>query len=311
MDRAHALDTPVGWPAGLADRLRRRGSALECSLVFMPDYEHLPARASLGQFLRLSGDPDVVVVHTGGVYTRRVILPDTRQIRRLRDDIGRRLGRHVFAGYRLLRPVVRLAGRPVTPYRGRADLERFLVDARAAWPHAAIVVLAPLRRSRARLEQRRLEARRRRCSACGTNGRSGLHRPLRPRPDIRDGVALRQRLQPQRGRVRARRRAAVRMDRREPPFRRRRLTQPQRHHGAAMVGRPEARGGAVGRVVADHRGRRAPAALPFVKTWSMRWSNGAGGGSLIVSVLKQHEKPGPRRGTDSHVSFSPAEVNFL
>ena len=104
MDRAHALDTPVGWPAGLADRLRRRGSALECSLVFMPDYEHLPARASLGQFLRLSGDPDVVVVHTGGVYTRRVILPDTRQIRRLRDDIGRRLGRHVFAGYRLLGP---------------------------------------------------------------------------------------------------------------------------------------------------------------------------------------------------------------
>ena len=88
-----------------------------------------------------------------------MILRDTPRTVRLRENIGRRMGRHVFAGYRLVRPVVRLAGRPVTLYRGTSDLDRFLSACRNAWPHAAIVVIPPLRRSIARAEQRRLEAR--------------------------------------------------------------------------------------------------------------------------------------------------------
>jgi hypothetical protein len=59
----------------------------------------------------------------------------------------------------LVRPVVRLAGRPVTPYRDASGLERFLADARDAWPEAAIVVIPPHRRLIGRAEQRRLEPR--------------------------------------------------------------------------------------------------------------------------------------------------------
>jgi len=159
MDRSHGLDTPVGWPASLAERLRERGRGLEWSTVFMPDYEHLPTGAELTRYVRLSDDPQAVVVHTGGAYGRRVILPDIPRTMRFRNDVGRRLGRHVFTGYRVVRPVVRLAVRPVVPYNGAEALERFLVDARNTWPQAAILVLAPLRRLIARAEQRRLEVR--------------------------------------------------------------------------------------------------------------------------------------------------------
>jgi transposase len=49
---------------------------------------------------------------------------------------------------------------------------------------------------------------------------------------------------------------------------------------------------------------------PFANTWSTRWSNGAGGASMIVSVLKQHEKPGRSGFSDSHVSLNPAAMNL-
>lgn len=159
MDRSHGLDTPVGWPAALTRRLAERDVPAEFSLVFMPDYEHLPDRERLTRYLHLSDDPQVVVVHTGGVYARRVIFSDSARMVRLRENIGRRLGHHVFAGYRLVRPVVRLAGRPVTAYYGTQRLERFLAVAGDAWPEATIVVIAPFRRLIAGREQRRLEAR--------------------------------------------------------------------------------------------------------------------------------------------------------
>jgi hypothetical protein len=159
MDRSHSISAPVGWPAVLADRLAARGTALEASLVFVGGYEGLPAGEALTQHLRLSGDPDVVVVQNGAIYTRRILIPDAPWSLRLRDDVGRRLGRFVFAGYRLARPLVRLAGRPSVEYHGAAHLERFLGDVRRRWPEARVVMIPPHRRLIARAEQRRLEVR--------------------------------------------------------------------------------------------------------------------------------------------------------
>jgi hypothetical protein len=189
MDRAHALDSQVGWPTFLSERLRARGTASEWSVVFVPDYETLPPAESLRRYVYVPGDPHVVIVHTGGIYGRRVILPDTPLMLRLRDDIGRRLGRHVFAGYRMLRPIIRLAGRPVTPYQDAADLQRFLLDVRAAWPDAAIVVIGPFRRLIAGAAQRRIEARviadTRAAAHAGGVDFMDLSRILRGRQDLR------------------------------------------------------------------------------------------------------------------------------
>jgi hypothetical protein len=80
-------------------------------------------------------------VQLGVSYGRRVILPDTHWIMRLRNDIGRRLGRRVFAFYRPLRRIVRTFGRHMAPYPGPGDLERFLTAAAEEWPDADIVLL--------------------------------------------------------------------------------------------------------------------------------------------------------------------------
>ncbi len=159
MDHSHGVHNPVGWPRVLAERLLERGERMEWSTVFMTEFDHLPGREDLGHYLRLSGLPDVVVVQLGARYTRRAVLPDTPAFLRLREDIGRRLGRHVFTGYRFLRPLVRVFGRQVAPYGGAAGLERFLAAARDAWPDAAVVMIPPPPRHPALPVQREIEAR--------------------------------------------------------------------------------------------------------------------------------------------------------
>jgi hypothetical protein len=154
MDRSHGVHTPMGWPRVLAERV-----PLEFSAVFTTMFEWMPGRDDLGRHLRLSGDPDVVLVQIGALYAQRTVLPDSSRFLRLREDIGRRLGARVFAGYRVVRPVTRALGRERLPYPGAAGLERFLAAAREAWPGARLAVIQPYPRLSATRSQRAVEAR--------------------------------------------------------------------------------------------------------------------------------------------------------
>jgi hypothetical protein len=141
MDRSHGVHNPIGWPRVLASQLLERGERMEFSAVFVPRFEALPGPEDLDRHLRLTGAPDVVFVQLGALYQRRTVLPDSPRFLRLREDVGRRLGNHVFTGYRAMRPAVRVLGRQRTPYRGVDGLERFLAVARDAWPRAATAVI--------------------------------------------------------------------------------------------------------------------------------------------------------------------------
>jgi hypothetical protein len=147
METSHDLYGPPGYPLFAAERLLRDGVGMEFTHYFAVSFEVLPDMESLRRHTRLSGDPDVVLVQVGSAYTRRILLPDTRRVHQLRDDVGRRAGRLVFAFYKLLRPCLRLFGRHSAKYTGPEELERFVDRTQSAWPHAEVVLVAPFRRS--------------------------------------------------------------------------------------------------------------------------------------------------------------------
>src|SRR5690348_3834222 len=107
MESSHDFCAPLGYPRVAAQALLEQGIGTEFSHYFAVLFEHLPDMELLRRRMKLSGDPDVIVVQVGASYARRLILPDTRAIMRLRSDLGRRLGPRVFNVYRPLRPVVR------------------------------------------------------------------------------------------------------------------------------------------------------------------------------------------------------------
>ncbi len=154
MDGSHGTHNPIGWPRVVAERI-----PLEFSSVFVTMFDWLPRREDLTLHLRLSGDPDVVFVQLGALYPRRTVVPDTPRFLRLREDIGRRLGGGVFAGYRVVRPLVRAFGRQRVAYPGIDGLDRFLADVREEWPDATLAVLLPFPRLYATGQQRTIEAR--------------------------------------------------------------------------------------------------------------------------------------------------------
>jgi|SRR5690242_4125537 len=147
MDTSHDLYGPPGYPVTAAERLVPHGVGIEFSHYFAVSFEVLPDIETLRRHTRLSGDPDMVLVQVGSAYTRRILLPDTRRVHQLRDDVGRRAGRLVFAFYKVLRPCLRLFGRHSAKYTGPEELERFVDIVRSAWPHADVVLVAPFRRS--------------------------------------------------------------------------------------------------------------------------------------------------------------------
>jgi hypothetical protein len=147
METSHDLYGPPGYPLVAAERLLEDGVGVEFSHYFAVSFEHLPDVKTLCKHTRLDGDPDVVLVQVGSAYTRRILLPDTRRVHQLRDDVGRRAGRLVFAFYKVLRPCVRLFGRPSAKYTGTEELETFIDRTQRAWPHAEVVLVAPFRRS--------------------------------------------------------------------------------------------------------------------------------------------------------------------
>jgi hypothetical protein len=147
MDRGHDLLGGPGYPLVLARALLRSGVRVSFSHYFAVNYEELPQLDRIERVCDIDADPDIVLVQVGSAYTRRVILPDRRRVHQLRDELGRRAGRSVFAFYRVLRPFVRAFGRHSTPYRGVSPLERFVHAMRSAWPSTQIVLMLPFRRS--------------------------------------------------------------------------------------------------------------------------------------------------------------------
>jgi hypothetical protein len=147
MELSHDLYAPPGYPLAAAERLLEHGIGIEFSHYFSVRFEHLPDMPTLRRRMRLTGDPDMIVIQVGAAYTRRILLPDTPRIHQLRDDVGRRAGRLVPLFYRVLRPCLRLFGRHSADYVGAADLERFVDSLRRVWPDAEIVLVTPFRRS--------------------------------------------------------------------------------------------------------------------------------------------------------------------
>jgi hypothetical protein len=147
MDASHDLYGPPGYPKVAADRLLEDGIGIEFSHYFSVRFEHLPDLDALRRHTRLSGEPDIVLVQVGSAYTRRILLPDTKRIHQLRDDVGRRAGSLVRPFYRVLRPCLRLFGRHSAEYKGADSLEAFVDEVKRAWPETEVVLVAPFRRS--------------------------------------------------------------------------------------------------------------------------------------------------------------------
>jgi hypothetical protein len=72
----------------------------------------------------------------------------------MRVEVGRRLGRHTFVGYRAMNPLLSLLGRPAAVYPGIEPYERFLWQLHDMWPYANIVLIPPFPRCYENRKQR-------------------------------------------------------------------------------------------------------------------------------------------------------------
>jgi hypothetical protein len=155
MPLSHGIHTMPGYPCVLGERLGWAGLGMEFSTMMVARFEHLPQTPdALTTYLKLTGDPDVVLVHTGGVYSRLQVLPSTHEILRMREDVGRALGRRVFVGYAALRPTLRAFGRWDERYAGAEAVGGHLRAVRERWPHARVAVIAPFERATSRRQAR-------------------------------------------------------------------------------------------------------------------------------------------------------------
>ncbi len=142
MPHAHGIHNGPGYPLALQERLNAAGVALEFSSSVVTRFEDLPVEDP-AHHIKLTGPPDVVLVHLGAMYQRRILLPDTHRVLVTREAAGRLLGAGVHLVARLQRPFVRRFGRPASPYRGTARLEEFLAALDRLWPAAHVVLLLP------------------------------------------------------------------------------------------------------------------------------------------------------------------------
>jgi hypothetical protein len=145
MEHTHDFKAPIGYPMVMAERLLDAGIGTEFAHYFAITYEPLPDIGRLKKVTKMSGAPDVVLVHTGATYQRRVILDSTSRINQLRVEVGRRFGRRIRLPYRLvLKPFVRLFGRHWNEYSGPELLDRFVERVQREWPNATMVLMPPL-----------------------------------------------------------------------------------------------------------------------------------------------------------------------
>ena len=144
METSHDFGAPMGYPKALGERLAEHDLGVEFGHYFAITYEYLPEIEKLEKVTKLSGAPDLILIHSGTTYQRRVILNSTRRVNQLRLDVGRRLGRAIFFTHPFfVRPLVRRFGKHWNPYNGTGLLDDFIDRAEAAWPKAKILVIAP------------------------------------------------------------------------------------------------------------------------------------------------------------------------
>jgi hypothetical protein len=154
MALSHGVHTDPGYPKAMAEALAEHGVGMEFSSWVVAQLEWLPGYEYLDVHLRLTGDPDLVIVQLGAIHSRLALLPDTPELLRLRERVGRALGRHVLAAQHMVRPAQAAFGRFLHPYGGVEPLVTFLGDVRRRWPQARIVVLLPWLRTIACARQR-------------------------------------------------------------------------------------------------------------------------------------------------------------
>jgi hypothetical protein len=160
MEAAHGTHTPPGYPLVMAERLAADGSGLEVGFGIFGWYEGLPqTEEALTEHLKLTGPPDLVVVQLGAIYGLRRVLSDNNGLDKLRAAVARALGPLAIPVSRVVRPVGQRVGTAAREYPGTERLESFLALARATWPEARIVVMAPVPRHIASPKVRAIEAR--------------------------------------------------------------------------------------------------------------------------------------------------------
>jgi hypothetical protein len=147
METSHDPKAPPGFPAVAAERLLQAGVGMEFFHYFAINYDYLPTIERLERVMKLSGDPDVILVQLGATYARRVVVKDTPRVMQFRYEVSRRAGRLVFPWYRVLRPWVQRVGRHDARYPGPAQLERTLTELQATWPSAEVVLMEIFPRS--------------------------------------------------------------------------------------------------------------------------------------------------------------------
>lgn len=142
MPLSHTAGSEAGYPRHLAEALLGQGITVEFSDVFSPTFEGLPRTTEeLRVHVKLTGAPDLILLQLGTNYSFRTILGAGDRRTQLRDRLGRTLGRGAFLGYRLVNPVVRVAGRPWLAYQGVDPLEGFVHLLRQEWPDAELLAL--------------------------------------------------------------------------------------------------------------------------------------------------------------------------
>jgi hypothetical protein len=147
MDLGHDLVAPVGYPLTTARELLRRGIGMDFSHYFCVSFEDLPSTETLRSHIELDGDPDILLVQIGSLYTRKVILPDGRRVHQVRDELARRAGRSVLTFHRFLRPTLGVVGHHASRYRGTSRLEEFVKEVKDEWPSVTVLLVVPFRRS--------------------------------------------------------------------------------------------------------------------------------------------------------------------
>ena len=142
MDGPHGLNTDVGYPRFMADRLNEQGVAVEFSNIFLLLFDELPKDGEqLRRHLKLTGDPDVVLLTVGGIHAYRCILPASRRLAELRDKISRAMGPLVYVTYKPMHALARRFGKQYRPYRGTEPMVAFADLVRREWPDARLVVV--------------------------------------------------------------------------------------------------------------------------------------------------------------------------
>jgi hypothetical protein len=146
MDFAHDTYAQPGYPLASAEVLQRHGIGVEFGHYFAVNFGELPDRETLIRRVKLSAPPDLISIQMGGNYTRWIVIPDTIRTMQLRVEVGRRLGKLTFRGYRAMNPGLAVFGRPAARYPGIEPYEDFLLMLRDIWPAADVVLLPPFPR---------------------------------------------------------------------------------------------------------------------------------------------------------------------